>query len=104
MKCETESKISTVDALKVDTIRKIYDIRFLVPANLDAASRDKRLAAIMSLVKGSVDPKSWLEHPSTCEISELKGDLVVSQSAENQKQVENAIAQVRELMTLTNSR
>lgn len=95
--------ISTADALKVDTIRKTYDIHFLLPDNLDAASRDKRLVAIISLVKGSVDPKSWQDHPASCAVTELKGELTVSQTAENQKQVENVIAQVHQLIVLTKS-
>jgi hypothetical protein len=92
--------ISTVEDLNIRfTVSATYDIHFLLPEKLDADTRHKRVASLLELLTGSIDPASWdakATKPATA--VEAKGILTVVQTKSNQKAVENLLKQLQELM------
>jgi hypothetical protein len=75
-----------------------YDVRFLLAAK-DAADREKRVASVLKLITGSVDPTSWRDAGGRIgAIKEVAGQLVITQNKKNQKAIANLVDQTRELM------
>jgi hypothetical protein len=90
--------ISTADDLGLTVVSKTYDVRFLLNEGLDARTRDKQLVALSKLIKGSIAPASWTDHEGKlCTLMELKGDLIIVQTPQNQTLVDNLVTQLRTL-------
>jgi hypothetical protein len=112
--------ISTVEDMQRETVTRVYDIRDLIveipdfgppqtaaalaatatrPASHSAATltHDDRVARVTSLVQETVDPESWRDAGGTVgAIRELGGQLIVTQTPENQEQVARVLETLRE--------
>lgn len=86
--------ISTVADLKKEKETKTYDLRFLLD-DAKGDARQKRLDAAVKMITGSIDPKSWHAHDGS--IKEESGQLVVTQSKENQNAIANLLEQLKAL-------
>jgi hypothetical protein len=66
---------------------RVYDVRDLLRGAKDD-SRAKRVDALIKFVANQVDPASWRSHGGDAGvIRELEGQLIVTQSAENHRQL-----------------
>lgn len=74
---------------------KTYDIHFLFE-HIALAERGNLARQLNQLIKDTVDPDSWSVKGRSCKIDAVKGELIVAQTTENQKGIENLIAQLRE--------
>ena len=62
-----------------------------------AKAREERVEQIVTLVKETVDPQSWRDNGGTVgAVRELQGQLIVTQTAENHRQVAVLLDQLRE--------
>lgn len=95
-------EISTTGDLFGECLSRTYDVKYLIPDGLEVAERDKRVAALLRLVVGSIDPPSWGIHEGkACAAMELNGALIVVQTEKNQAAIEGLIKNLRELMKAT---
>ena len=101
--------VSTAEDLGQNVITRVYDVRDLVRAKGAAAAAaaaeepvdEGRMATLKRLVTGSVAPGSWRDRGGTTgSIRELSGQLIVTQSAENQEAILNLLVETRKLMGL----
>ena len=82
-----------------DSVRKTYDIRFLLPEKLEAGAQQKRISALREMVVESIDPASWGDHNGKLNtVTVMDGTLVVVQTERNQNAIENFIKHLQELM------
>ena len=97
--------ISTVEDLRKNTSTEAYDVRDLLGDKPKAGQtarapedRQERIDAMVKLVTGTVDPESWSDNGGRVgEIKELSGQLIVTQTPQNHKAIENLITQTRKL-------
>lgn len=95
--------ISTADDLAKHTLTRVHDIRDIVRAKPDApdAEKGKRLAVLTKLITGSVAPDSWRgQGGSSGALRELQGQLIITQTPENQDAIVNLLKQTRALLAL----
>ena len=118
--------ISTKDDLDTKTVTKVYDIRDLIARvpnfegpklSLDSAgnnassglfaadgaaagrgdSRQQQVENVLDLVRGTIDRDSWANEGGTVgSIKELGGQIIVTQTAENQRWVGDLLGKLRE--------
>lgn len=66
---------------------RVYDVRDLLPGAKDG-SRAKRVDALIKFLSDQIDAASWRSHGGDAGvIRELEGQLIVTQSAENHRQL-----------------
>jgi hypothetical protein len=104
--------VSTADSLAKDTVTRVFDIRDIIievpdytaeksapqtqPAD-PAKLRAKNIELVTDLIKETVDPDSWRENGgSVGALRELQGQLIITQTQENQRQIAVLLDQLRE--------
>jgi hypothetical protein len=91
--------ISTASELFGEPLSRAYDVKFLLPGGLEPGERDKRVAALLRLVVGSIDPPSWGLHDGRAYAAmELNGSLIVVQTEKNLVAIEGLLKHLPELM------
>jgi hypothetical protein len=112
--------VSSADDLQKDTMTRVYDVRDLLQAAAGAKRQpadgapDKRFpllvrpgqdaptageAAVTKLITATVAPASWRDNGGDVGSARmLAGQLIVTQTPENQEAVEDLIGRVRELL------
>ena len=113
--------VSTAEDLGKNTVTRVYDVRDLIrpaanaPADKTAdkaadpaapapaaAHQEKRVKILTDLIVTSVAPATWRETRggSSGAIRELQGQLIITQTQENQIAIMNLIGGLRDLMNI----
>lgn len=104
--------VSTADALAKETVTRVYDIRDMIIEVPDYTSekpapqtqpvdpakvRAKNVEQVTDLIKETVDPDSWRENGgSVGALREIQGQLIITQTQENQRSIAVLLDQLRE--------
>ena len=93
--------ISTAEDLVRTTITAVYDIRHIVraaPAELGEKGRQHQIIKLIRLVQKNIDSPSWRDNGGNVgAIRELSGQLIVTQTPENQERLKTLLKDVGEL-------
>jgi hypothetical protein len=91
-------QVSTVGELANDRFTRVYDVRDLLPA--DKGEREKRAAALTKLLIDTVNPSSWqVNRGQAGVIRELQGNLIITQTAENQRAIVSMLENLRSVFS-----
>jgi beta-lactamase regulating signal transducer with metallopeptidase domain len=104
--------VSTADSLAKDTVTRVYDIRDIIIEVPDyvaektapqtrptdpAKTRAQYIEQVTDLIKETVDADSWRENGgSVGSLRELQGQLIITQTQENQRSIALLLDQLRE--------
>jgi hypothetical protein len=91
--------ISTADDLAKNVMIRVYDMRDLLGKNIQGGARAEKVRAIVKLLTDRVDPASWREHGGRLDSPrELEGQLIITQTAENQRAIIDLLQAIRPLI------
>ena len=91
--------VSTVADLSRNTLPRVYDARDLVRGADGRVVHPRRLKALQRLLMNQVEPKSWRDNGGDVgSIRELQGQLIVTQTPENQEAIKKFLADLRDFM------
>jgi beta-lactamase regulating signal transducer with metallopeptidase domain/type II secretory pathway component GspD/PulD (secretin)/protein involved in polysaccharide export with SLBB domain len=78
-------------------IVRVFDVRDLVaPRANDARTRDQLVTALIASIKSSVAPDTWRDAGGTIgSVRELNGQLIVNQTVENQRAIDQYLLKTR---------
>jgi hypothetical protein len=91
--------VSTTRDLAKNTLTRVYDVRDLVGP--DDGQRERRVGALNRLLRTTIDPKSWRDNGgegSTGALRELQGQIIVTQTPENQDAIKALLEGVSGLL------
>jgi hypothetical protein len=91
-------QVSTVGELAKGLYTRVYDVRDLLPT--DKIERENRAVALTKLLVDTVDPSSWqVNRGQAGVIRELQGNLIITQTAENQRAITSMIENLRSVFS-----
>jgi hypothetical protein len=91
--------ISTADDLAKNVMVRVYDVRDLLGKTAPGEDRANKVKAIIKSLTDRVDPGSWREHGgAVASPRELQGQLIVTQTAENQRAIIDLLEAIRPLL------
>ena len=91
--------ISTKDDLDKYVVIRVYDIRDLLASESDGPTRLQMMDAVQKLILQNVDSETWKEnngHVGSLRIFDPGGQLIVTQTPENHRQLVALLDRVRE--------
>ena len=89
--------VSSKDDLSKNVSVRVYDVRDMIGRPADD-ERQRRVTALVSLIENQIDSPSWKERGGQVgAIRELNGQLIVTQTPENQQQLIRLLGDVKSL-------
>ena len=91
--------ISTKEDLDKHVVIQVYDIRDLLASESDGPTRQQMMDAVQKLILQNVDSETWKEnngHVGSLRIFDPGGQLIVTQTPENHRQIVALLDRIRE--------
>ncbi len=85
--------ITSLSDMWRDRMTRVYDIRDLI-TGADAQEKGRRVDALVKLLADTIDPSSWKVNSGGA-VRELQGQLIVTQTSANHRQILQLIAHLR---------